>query len=159
VHLPPDLPLNLTVRITATAVRTQAVGGMLFRCEACPLAFCEDHLPPEADVVMESQRYNDLGMRRIAAACYVRCSPECLRLAEALAGERAAKGAAGKSPKGAAAAGSSPKGAAATAAAAKSPKGATALKSPKVTAASAGLKSPKAPGKLSKSPPAARSKP
>jgi hypothetical protein len=99
-------------------VRTQAVGGMLFRCEGCPLAFCEDHLPPEADVVMESQRYNDLGMRRIAAACYVRCSPECLRLAEALAGEG---GAAGKSPKEAGE--KSPK---VTAAAAKSHKAAAA---------------------------------
>lgn len=70
--------------------RLQAVGGMLFRCEGCPLAFCEDHLPAGADVVMESQRYSQLGMRRITAACYVRCSSECLRLAEAVMGGSAA---------------------------------------------------------------------
>lgn len=29
----------------------QAVGGMLFRCEGCCHAYCEDHLPEEADVV------------------------------------------------------------------------------------------------------------
>ena len=138
------MQLPFTSETTATAVRTQAVGGMLFRCEGCPLAFCEDHLPPEADVVMESQRYNDLGMRRIAAACYVRCSPECLRLAEALAGEG---GAAGKSPK---EAGEKPP--KVTAAAAKSHKAAAA-------AAAVALKSPKAAGKLPKSPVAARSKP
>lgn len=65
---------------------------MLFRCEGCPLAFCEDHLPAGADVVMESERYSQLGMRRITAACYVRCSPECLRLAEAVMGGAGAGG-------------------------------------------------------------------
>ena len=29
----------------------QAVGGMLFRCEGCAHAYCEDHLPADADVV------------------------------------------------------------------------------------------------------------
>ena len=26
--------------------RTAAVGGLIFRCEMCPNAYCEDHLPP-----------------------------------------------------------------------------------------------------------------
>ena len=28
-----------------------AAGGLLFRCSECPKAFCEDHLPLEAEMV------------------------------------------------------------------------------------------------------------
>lgn len=40
----------------------QAVGGMLFRCEGCCHAFCEDHLPEDADVVREG-RWNCMAAR------------------------------------------------------------------------------------------------
>jgi hypothetical protein len=64
-------------------VCVQAVGGMLFRCEGCALAFCEDHLPgAEVDVVMECRRFAQLGYRRPGTACYIRCSRACVRLAE-----------------------------------------------------------------------------
>ena len=61
---------------------------MLFRCEGCPHAYCEDHLPPEADVAEECLRFGALGWRRPATACFVRCAPRCARLVEALHAER-----------------------------------------------------------------------
>ena len=71
---------------------------MLFRCEGCAFAFCEDHLPEEADVVMESERFARLGYRRTAAACYVRCSAGCAHLADALRSERPLRSPSARSP-------------------------------------------------------------
>lgn len=74
---PPTHPLNLR------AFLLQAV-GMLFRCEGCPSAYCEDHLPQEADITQICARFAALGVGRLSGACYVRCSPGCATLAEAL---------------------------------------------------------------------------
>lgn len=68
----------------------QAV-GMLFRCEACPTAFCEDHLPAEADITQTCARFATLGVSRLPGACYVRCSSGCAALVEALEAEAAGK--------------------------------------------------------------------
>jgi len=41
--------------------KAAAAGGLLFRCAVCPQAFCEDHLPAEALIMGECQRFQDLG--------------------------------------------------------------------------------------------------
>jgi len=56
---------------------TSAAGGMLFRCEGCVKAFCEDCLPSDVVVVGESRRYLALGAPSQAMACYIRCSKAC----------------------------------------------------------------------------------
>ena len=43
--------------------KSAAVGGMLFRCESCPRAFCEDHLPGDAEIIGECKRFQALGQR------------------------------------------------------------------------------------------------
>jgi len=43
--------------------KAQAVGGLIFRCECCPKAYCEDHLPMEADIRGRCVRFEELGMR------------------------------------------------------------------------------------------------
>ncbi|KAL4421455.1 hypothetical protein ABPG75_010746 [Micractinium tetrahymenae] len=72
------------------ARRSQAV-AMLFRCEACPEAYCEDHLPAEADITQTCARYAALGVTRLSGACYVRCGPGCAALVAALEAEAAGK--------------------------------------------------------------------
>jgi len=57
--------------------KASAAGGMLFRCEACPKAFCEDCLPKEANIVGCSARLEARGVRLPSQACYVRCSKRC----------------------------------------------------------------------------------
>jgi hypothetical protein len=39
----------------------QAAGGLLFRCEACAAAYCEDHLPSECEIVVNCERFMELG--------------------------------------------------------------------------------------------------
>ena len=56
-HSCPLLPFSIVIRACphhscATCGRnTAAAGGLLFRCEACPNAFCEDCIPEEHEMV------------------------------------------------------------------------------------------------------------
>ena len=61
--------------------KSAAVGGMLFRCESCPRAFCEDHLPGDAEIIGECKRFQALGQRHPAQACFIRCDAECAKWA------------------------------------------------------------------------------
>jgi len=54
-----------------------AAGGLLFRCEVCSNAFCEDHLPIDADLLGGCDRFENLGMRKPSQACYIHCSKDC----------------------------------------------------------------------------------
>ena len=45
--------------------KAQAVGGLIFRCECCPAAYCEDHLPIDSELVGHCKRFEDLGMRHM----------------------------------------------------------------------------------------------
>ncbi|KAK9837753.1 hypothetical protein WJX74_004265 [Apatococcus lobatus] len=57
---------------------SSAAGGVLFRCEACTVAYCEDHLPiMSVKIIKESMRFQALGQLHPSAACFIRCSPEC----------------------------------------------------------------------------------
>ena len=62
--------------------KAAAVGGMLFRCEACVHAYCEDHLPNEAEIIGQCKRFQALGQRHPAQACFIRCSEECIQWAK-----------------------------------------------------------------------------
>ena len=59
---------------------TAAAGGLIFRCEACPRAFCEDCVPSTALVTGESRRRLARGAPSQPQACYVRCSAGCKSL-------------------------------------------------------------------------------
>ena len=61
--------------------KSAAVGGMLFRCESCPRAFCEDHLPADAEIIGECKRFQALGQKHPAQACFIRCDEDCRKWA------------------------------------------------------------------------------
>jgi len=61
--------------------KAAAVGGILFRCEACPRAFCEDHLPNTAEIIGKCKRFQDLGQNHPAQACFIHCDKECSKWA------------------------------------------------------------------------------
>ncbi|KAK3274376.1 hypothetical protein CYMTET_17438 [Cymbomonas tetramitiformis] len=66
----------------------QASGGLLFRCECCMLAFCEDHLPVQAEdeddphsegwaAVGRCRRFESYGLKHQAQAYFITCSAAC----------------------------------------------------------------------------------
>ncbi len=58
--------------------KAYAAGGLLFRCSECPKAYCEDHLPQQAELIGgEVDRLLALGFHAVKQACYVICSEEC----------------------------------------------------------------------------------
>ena len=63
------------------ARKAPAVGGLLFRCESCEYAYCEDHLPEEVldrgRIVDECARFLRLGQEHPSQACFIHCSAEC----------------------------------------------------------------------------------
>lgn len=61
---------------------------MLFRCEACPNAFCEDCLPRDAAIIGNSARLEARGVRLPLQACYIRCSSRCHAFMVATEGKR-----------------------------------------------------------------------
>ncbi len=61
--------------------KAHAAGGLLFRCEACPKAWCEDHLPLDAELLGgEVERLKKLGFPAVKQACYCYCGPGCREL-------------------------------------------------------------------------------
>jgi SWI/SNF-related matrix-associated actin-dependent regulator of chromatin subfamily A member 5 len=65
-----------------------AAGGLLFRCTACPDAFCEEHLPVAANVVGANFRFEELGCRQQKQACFVECGKGCARFLAEQRGEQ-----------------------------------------------------------------------
>jgi hypothetical protein len=67
--------------------KAAAAGGLIFRCECCASAFCEDHLPEDVigagRIVGECQRFVRLGQTHPAQACFIHCSATCAEFAEA----------------------------------------------------------------------------
>mmetsp|Transcript_29170 Transcript_29170/g.56796 ORF Transcript_29170/g.56796 Transcript_29170/m.56796 type:complete len:1721 (-) Transcript_29170:714-5876(-) len=61
------------------ARKASAVGGMLFRCEMCPMAYCEDHLPDIAreQITNRCERFIRLGQIHPKQACFILCSEDC----------------------------------------------------------------------------------
>ena len=62
-----------------------AAGGLLFRCQACPNAYCDECLPTEEDGLRflgRLDRYEELGYRSGKAACYIHCSTQCEEVAK-----------------------------------------------------------------------------
>ena len=59
-----------------------AAGGLLFRCQMCPKAYCEDHLPVGADIVKTCKRFEALGYNQPRSGCYIFCSSDCVAFAK-----------------------------------------------------------------------------
>ena len=57
--------------------KANAVGGLLFRCEMCPKAYCEDHRPADAEVLGECPRMQALGQHHPKQACFIFCGKDC----------------------------------------------------------------------------------
>ena len=59
--------------------KAAAVGGLIFRCEMCPTAYCEDHLPNAARerITNKCKRFLALGQHHPKQACFLLCSKEC----------------------------------------------------------------------------------
>ncbi|KAL8279227.1 hypothetical protein RQP46_008264 [Phenoliferia psychrophenolica] len=59
---------------------TGDAGGLLFRCECCPVAFCDDCLPENFESIGEElPQFRALGFPKRAQAYYIRCS-DCVEL-------------------------------------------------------------------------------
>eukprot|EP00981_Chlorochromonas_danica_P010710 scaffold3341_cov165-Ochromonas_danica.AAC.25 len=58
--------------------RTSSAAALLFRCEVCPLAYCEDCLPADALIIGESKFFKAKRYVLPSTACYIRCSQECM---------------------------------------------------------------------------------
>ncbi len=58
-----------------------AAGGMLFRCEACEMAFCDEHLPEDViacgRLVDTCDRFVRMGHAHPSNAMFIHCSEEC----------------------------------------------------------------------------------
>lgn len=50
---------------------------MLFRCDTCKDAYCEDHVPNAYDMVGENILFQALGQIHPRSACYITCTDEC----------------------------------------------------------------------------------
>ncbi|KAJ1453700.1 SNF2 family N-terminal domain-containing protein [Pelagophyceae sp. CCMP2097] len=61
--------------------KSGAAGGLLFRCMACPNAYCEDHLVESATVVGKCDRFLALGQNHPKSACFILCNESCLEYA------------------------------------------------------------------------------
>jgi hypothetical protein len=61
--------------------KSGAAGGLLFRCEACQDAYCEDCLPEavlgQGRIVDECERFKRLGQRHPTGAVFIHCGAEC----------------------------------------------------------------------------------
>ena len=62
--------------------KSAAVGGLLFRCECCTRAYCEDHLPQGAEIIGKCKRFEALGQIHPAQACFIRCDADCQKFGE-----------------------------------------------------------------------------
>ncbi|GIL63033.1 hypothetical protein Vafri_17166 [Volvox africanus] len=61
---------------------THKAGGLLFRCEMCPNAYCEDDLPAGYHMVGSCQFFQALGQHHPRQACFIHCSEACKQLHE-----------------------------------------------------------------------------
>mmetsp|Transcript_16144 Transcript_16144/g.39769 ORF Transcript_16144/g.39769 Transcript_16144/m.39769 type:complete len:1473 (-) Transcript_16144:97-4515(-) len=59
--------------------KANEVGGALFRCTLCPLAYCDEHLKDEAKIVYKNELFEALGYIHQKQAIYVHCSRECMQ--------------------------------------------------------------------------------
>ena len=68
-------------RCTGCDKGTSASGGLLFRCQICCVAYCEECVPKEGvDRVGRCERFEEMGFRD-KAGCYINCCGGCRRIA------------------------------------------------------------------------------
>jgi hypothetical protein len=61
--------------------RSSGAAGLLFRCEVCEDAYCEDCVPADAEILGPSERFEAMRYRMPSSACYVYCTPACIEFA------------------------------------------------------------------------------
>ncbi|CAK8998941.1 Probable global transcription activator SNF2L1 (ATP-dependent helicase SMARCA1) (DNA-dependent ATPase SNF2L) (Nucleosome-remodeling factor subunit SNF2L) (SWI/SNF-related matrix-associated actin-dependent regulator of chromatin subfamily A member 1) [Durusdinium trenchii] len=61
---------------------TSVAGGVLFVCQACPNAFCEECLPPTARIIGPSLVLEKLGFESKVSRCTTNCSQHCEQVAK-----------------------------------------------------------------------------
>jgi hypothetical protein len=61
---------------------SNAAGGLLFACESCPAAYCEDCRPDGSRILGDSERFKELGFTT-PRIVYIHCSKRCTRVAKA----------------------------------------------------------------------------
>jgi hypothetical protein len=68
-------------RCSQCSKNTEAAGGLLFACESCPHAYCEDCRPAGSRILGHSERFKELGFtsNRIV---YIHCSDICNNVAK-----------------------------------------------------------------------------
>ena len=59
--------------------RKNSAAGLLFRCECCADAYCEDCVPVNRVVIGVSERMQALGYQLTESSCYIQCSDECVK--------------------------------------------------------------------------------
>jgi len=70
-------------RCTVCDKNTSAAGGLLFRCQSCVNAYCEDCHPTNSMLLHSPHRMEDMGYDAGSVACYVNCSDQCTQVAKA----------------------------------------------------------------------------
>jgi hypothetical protein len=76
--LPGGMQWQCPHHICCRCHRKSSAAGLLFRCESCPNAYCEDCLLPDHQVTGDCERLNRLGFRLPGSACYILCKQECM---------------------------------------------------------------------------------
>lgn len=76
--LPSSMQWQCPHHVCRKCHRKSSAAGLLFRCESCPSAYCEDCLPPDHMVTGDCERLNRLGFRLPGSACYILCKQECI---------------------------------------------------------------------------------
>ncbi|MCO5550259.1 hypothetical protein L7F22_003740 [Adiantum nelumboides] len=82
-----SIPTNISAGVSLPSQsfpdsQAAAVGGLLFRCEMCPNAYCEDDLPAEAELVGNCERFENLGQEPPSQAYFIHCCSYCGYLAK-----------------------------------------------------------------------------
>lgn len=57
--------------------KSKSSSSFSFRCEVCPLAFCEDCLPTTAVILDGCARWKAQGFDTPGSCCFIQCSKEC----------------------------------------------------------------------------------
>jgi hypothetical protein len=85
VHNAKDFMCCTHHRCSGCDKNTDAAGGLLFACESCPNAYCEDCRPDDSLPVGDSGRFQTLGFTT-SRTIYIHCSKMCIHYAKTESG-------------------------------------------------------------------------
>ena len=81
VHKAKDFYVCSHHRCSQCSKNTEAAGGLLFACESCPSAYCEDCRPSQSRILGHSERFKELGFTTNRTV-YIHCSEMCTNVAK-----------------------------------------------------------------------------